>query len=394
VNVLILHQYFNTPRTGGPLRSYYLAQALKLHGHNVTVITTSKSPALRRESVEGIDVHYLPIPYDNKYGFYQRGVAFIRYAIGAYRIASKLATIDICYTISVPLTVGISALWLKAFRGTQYIFEVGDLWPDAPVELGFVKNPLLKFFLFRLEKTIYRNAKSIVALSEPIRSRIASKAPGKIIDVIPNMADIEYFVPQAKPAVTFGTSSPFVVSYIGAVGFANGLDHLIECARACLKAALPVRFVICGDGAFVESLKTVKTRLNIDNLSFVEFQSREGVRKLLDETDAVFVSYRPFQILETGSPNKYFDGLAAGKLIIVNFGGWIRQEIEHNACGIYVNRQRPEEIVNSITPFLNDPSRLRTCQTNARALAVHTYSRQILGQKYIKIIENNSGAPC
>lgn len=389
MNIVILHQYFNIPAAGGPLRSYYLASALRQHGHNVVVITTTQSGSSRRENVEGIDVHYLSIPYDNSYGFYPRGLAYIRYAIQAYRIASRIAAVDICYAISVPLTVGVPALWLKSFKNIPYVFEVGDLWPDAPIELGFVKNPLLKWLLLRLEKTIYNRAKSIVALSEAIRERIATKTPGKNIAVIPNMADTEYFKSANTSPAKFGTTSPFIISYIGAVGFANGLDHLLECARACQKSSLPVRFVICGEGAFTKNLKAIKTQLKIDNLSFIEFQTRDGVKKLLDETHAIFVSYRPFPILETGSPNKYFDGLAAGKLVIVNFGGWIRKEVESNSCGVYVNTQRPHEIVDVLSPFLNDAELLRTYQSNARHLALKKYSREILGLQFARIFEKS-----
>jgi glycosyltransferase involved in cell wall biosynthesis len=386
VNVVILHQYFNTPQTGGPLRSWFLAHALLQNGHKVVVITTTQSGRAYRETVEGIDVHYLPVAYDNSFGFYRRAMSFCRYAFRAYRIASMLPGINLCYAISVPLTVGIPAMLLKAFHNIPFVFEVGDLWPDAPIELGYVKNPILRFLLLWFEKTIYRSARAIVALSEPIKKRIAVKVPGKIIDVIPNMADTEYLKPRVRSAGAFSESAPFVISYIGAIGFANGVDHILECARACQKASLPVRFVICGEGAFSRTLQDVSNRLNISNLSFLEFQSRDGVRKLLDESDAVFVSYRPFPILETGSPNKYFDGLAAGKLIIVNFGGWIKNEVEENACGFFISTQRPHEIVNALTSYLNEPTLLDSAQTNARNLAVKKYSRRVLSQQFADII--------
>ena len=54
----------------------------------------------------------------------------------------------------------------------------------------------------------------------------------------------------------------------------------------------------------------------------------------MNVTDATFICYKPVPILETGSPNKYFDGLARGKLILVNFGGWIKEEIEAKRCGV------------------------------------------------------------
>ena len=103
-------------------------------------------------------------------------------------------------------------------------------------------------------------------------------------------------------------------------------------------------------------------------------------------TDAVFVCYRPVPVLETGSPNKYFDGLAAGKLIVVNFGGWIRDEIEAEQCGIYVDPHDSNSFADRLTPFLNDASLLHRYQNNARRLAEAKYSREQLGRQYAEIV--------
>lgn len=170
MKVLILHQHFNTPEKGGPLRSYYLAKALLSKGHQISVITGSNEKIFRKEIIEGIEVHYLPIPYHNKFGFSARSKAFMQFVFGAIRI-SKSINADICYAISVPLTVGLAAVWNKIRHKTPFIFEVGDLWPDAPIEIGVIKSPIFKFFLFRLEKFIYQQSESIVALSPSIKKK-------------------------------------------------------------------------------------------------------------------------------------------------------------------------------------------------------------------------------
>jgi glycosyltransferase involved in cell wall biosynthesis len=104
-------------------------------------------------------------------------------------------------------------------------------------------------------------------------------------------------------------------------------------------------------------------------------------------TDASFVSYKNVPILETGSPNKYFDGLAAGKLIITNFGGWIRKDIEENRCGFYCDPREPVDFIKKITPFLEDPKLLKQYQQAARTLAEKNYSRVLLSDKWLKLIE-------
>jgi glycosyltransferase involved in cell wall biosynthesis len=166
---------------------------------------------------------------------------------------------------------------------------------------------------------------------------------------------------------------------------ANGLDYFLECANISRKANLPIQFLLCGDGALQSRLQASAKRLDLRNLAFLGFQNRNAVRQVMNVTDAVFVCYKNFPILETGSPNKYFDGLAAGKVIIVNFGGWIKQEIEEMRCGVYVNPLQPADFVERIGPFLKDEKLLKEYQSAARALGESRYSRKKLSEEFSKL---------
>jgi len=386
---LILHQHFNTPEKGGAIRSYYLAKALADRGIKVVVITAHNESQYKKEITEGIEVHYLPVAYDNRFGFAARSWSFIKYVKGVVELAGQFKDFKYCYAISVPLTVGLAALWVKKRYNIPYIFEVGDLWPDAPIQMEFVKNYVFSEALYFMEKRIYKSAHSIVALSPAIQSAIEKKVPGIKIHLIPNMADCEFYKPESKDPVLearFRVPNKFVVSYIGAVGVANGLDYFLECANAARKAALPIHFFICGDGALVDRLKKNAQQLSLTNLTFLDFTNRKGVQELLNVTDASFICYKQVPILETGSPNKFFDGLAAGKLIITNFGGWIKKEIEENQCGVYCNPQQPTDFVKKITPFLDDQELLSSYQNASRHLAEKKYSRKHLSTKFVSIL--------
>jgi glycosyltransferase involved in cell wall biosynthesis len=389
VKVLILHQHFNTPQKGGAIRSYYLAQALRTRNITPIVITAHGERVYRVEYVDGIEIHYLPIAYNNRFGFYKRGIAFIRYAVGALRLMRRMPKVDLCYAISVPLTVGLAAVWIKRRYSIPFDFEVGDLWPDAPVQLGFIQSPILRNSLYKLEKRIYHQARNIVALSPMIQQAIERKIPGKKVSMIPNMADTEFYFPEPKDEQLvrkFNVEGKFVVSYVGAIGYANGLDYFLECARSSGRAGLNIQFLLCGDGALVDHLKSAAKQLQLKNLSFIPFQNRDGVRDVLNITDANFICYRPVSILETGSPNKYFDGLAAGKLIVINFGGWIREEMEARHCGIYTDPRNPVEFADKIAPFVADRNLLLQYQKNARKLAEERYSRSALSQRFLSVI--------
>jgi len=381
----MLHQYFKTPQGGGAIRSYYLAMALLDAGHQVIVISSHNDTAYKIENIGGIEVHYLPVPYHNKFTFGARISAFRKFAFGAARLAGKFNKVDKCYAISVPLTVGLVARWIKFSKNIPYFFEVGDLWPDAPIQLGFIKNFIFKFFLYALEKSIYNDAEAIVALSPAIKSSIEGKVSGKKVYLIPNMADCDFFNPEEKcPDLEdqLAAKGKFVVSYIGALGFANGLDYFLECANTSRKSDLPIHFIICGEGATGEELKSNSNRLKLQNISFVDFANRDRVKEILNVTDAAFVCYRNVPILETGSPNKFFDGLAAGKLIVVNFGGWIKKEIEDSRCGIFVEPKHPTDFIKKILPFISDPTLLKQYQAASRVLAEKKYSRKKLSESF------------
>jgi glycosyltransferase involved in cell wall biosynthesis len=388
VKVLILHQHFNTPEKGGAVRSYYLAKALVERNIETVVITGSSEIAYLKENYEGIEVHYLPIAYDNAFGFLARSISFLKYVKQSISTARKISNIDFCYAISVPLTVGLAAIWLKRRIRLPYIFEVGDLWPDAPVQMGFVKNYFLVSFLYQLEKFIYREAKSIVALSEPIKEAIEKKISGKKIHVISNMADCDFYKPEVKSILIeekYNVKGKFVISYIGTIGVANGLDYFLECANASRKAELPIHFILCGDGAMLPHLKASSERLNLKNISFPGFVDRAKVKEVMNITDATFVCYKNTPILETGSPNKYFDGLASGKMIIVNFGGWIKEEIEKVNCGIYLNPKQPSDFVKNIQPFIDYKDKVIQHQRAARTLAESVYDRKKLSNQFVNI---------
>ncbi len=391
MKVLILHQHFNTPQRGGALRSYYLAKALTDHGIETVVITGHNEKEERTEYIEGIEVHYLPIAYENRFGFYKRSESFINYIIKSIRVAKRLKGVDVCYAMSVPLTIGLAALWLKKLHKIPYIFEVGDLWPDAPVQIGVIKNYFFKQALYSLEKTIYEQAQSVVALSPMIKDAVVKKASGTTVHLIPNMADTEFYIPEFKDAALenkFGVSNKFVVSYIGAIGYANGLDYFLECARNCQRASLPIHFLLCGDGGMAKRLQRSAQTIPLNNLSFIPFTNREGVKEVLNVTDASFICYRHLPILETGSPNKYFDGLAAGKLIVVNFGGWIKDEIENYSCGFYSDSEQPTDFTKKIQVYINNPVLLKQSQLASRKLAEEKYSRVKLSEAFSTIFRN------
>lgn len=373
MKITYIHQYFNTPETGGSLRSYYLAKAMVNAGFDVAIITASNNPGYRIENICGIQVHYLPIAYDNSFGFYRRLYAFSVFLLKAGKLSFQLKS-QLIYASSTPLTIGLLALLLNLIKKTPYIFEVRDLWPQAPVELGFIKNPLLIKLLCMLEKSIYRHALSVVALSVPIQHHIHKYCPDKEVIVITNMSDTKFFSGNNEQPLS-DSESRFTICYIGTAGYANHLDYLLNTAQYFSEQHPGyVRFIIAARGKELERIKNTASLHAIQNVFFTEYQDREGVRKLLHNADFSYLSFLPTPVLESCSPNKLFDSLAAGVPVISNSQGWWVSETLAHQCGLYYDPAYPAQLYKQLKNITTHS--LESMKINALKLARQKYSRE------------------
>lgn len=387
MRVVIIHQYFKTPQEGGAIRSYYLAKGLLVHGYDVEVITAHNEEATSK-SIEGIRVHYLSVYYDNKLEPISRIWAFIKFVLLATRKALQIRKADVNYVISTPLSVGLIALILKTIKSTPYIFEIGDLWPEAPIQVGYIKNTFVKRLLYWFEKLIYRKSQNIVAMSPDIEDYVLKNQSAHKLVMIPNMADCEFYSPSDKPESLiekYDVIDKFVITYIGTAGRANHLEYLVEAAKVCSISFSKIQFLVASAGRELLRVKKLVEEYNLTNIHFVEYLDRNGVKELLSITDAVYVSFASAPILSSGSPNKFFDGLAAGKLIITNFGGWTKDVLEKNQCGFSYDVDHPKQFISKLIPYLTDKELLKSAKQNSRAVAKKSYAREKLIEEWVQL---------
>ena len=393
MRILYIHQYFKTPDEGGAIRSYYLARGLVAHGFSVDMLTAHEGTKYLKKEIEGITVHYLPVKYRNEFGFFRRILAFLYFVWLAKKWLKNNHNFDKVYASSTPLTVGWIATFAKEKFGIPYYFEVRDLWPEAPIQMGVIKSGWLKRWLRSQEYKIYLQAEKIIALSPGMRNAIMNLVPGKPVYVIPNMSDCSFFKFSSKNQALlqqYQLNDRFVVGYFGSIGRVNRLDFFLEFAQKAELANDKFTFFIIGKGADLPRLKKKVEAKKLRHLHFIPFQNKEGIKQWLSVFDAAYISFDKMPVLETNSPNKYFDALAAGKLIITNTNGWIKDIIENTACGFYANPDDLEAAIQRLESFYTDPNKLHNYQRNARQLAVQYYARSIQVKKLIGIFNDEN----
>src|SRR5690606_1490321 len=119
----------------------------------------------------------------------QRLFSFFSFMLKSTRIALKQKNINLVISTSTPLSVGFPALVIKFIKKTPFVFEVRDLWPEVPIQMGGLNNKLLIKISLWFEKTIYKNALHIIALSPGMQNGVIAKnIPKEKVSMIPNMS--------------------------------------------------------------------------------------------------------------------------------------------------------------------------------------------------------------
>ena len=282
---------------------------------------------------------------------------------------------------------------MKLFKKWSYIFEVRDLWPEFPIQIGAIKNPFIKWALRKFERAIYKHSEFVIALSPGMMDGvIAAGTPKEKTCVIPNMSKPDTFYPRdintniAKEyKIDLGK---FNIIHTGSMGVANGLDYVIDTAKLLKQHRIDnIQFILMGGGATLHLLKDAVERNSLENVHFISSQPQNIVAEVMNCCQASLTSFKNLPILYTNSPNKLFDSLSAGLPIIVNSAGWTKDLVEKEDCGFFVDPSNPNDFVDKLLRYTKDSEQLRRWGENARNLSLNVFDKNILTKQVVDVIE-------
>ena len=390
MRLVYIHQYFRTPEQGGAVRSYHLAKGLIEAGVEVELITAHSSNSYDQRWIDGIKVHYLPVDYDQKFGFFRRIWSFLQFVRQSKKLLKKLSRPDLLYVTSTPLTTGWIGLWAKRKLALPYIFEVRDLWPEAPIQVGAIQNPLLIRFLRSLEKKIYDQSLSLVALSPGIAAHLKHISPDRSVALIPNFSDLSQFFPKEKNqslADSLGLTSGLTIAYTGALGQVNAVEELLELAKMAQERGKNWNFLIMGAGSHEVLLREKAQKMDLRSTHFLPYSSKEQVNEVLALADFAWISFAHYPVLKTNSPNKFFDAIAAGKAILVNHKGWVYDLVMTHELGISFLPGKWVKAFARLEELESGRDKIQVMGRRARKLAETQSAKELAVGRLIEVIQ-------
>jgi len=402
MHVLYYHQHFSTPEGALGTRSHAMARHLIERGHQVTMVcgrysggkTGLKSTFknnMRHGIVDGINVIEFDLPYSNKDSFFKRTLTFIKFSLRSIKIALK-TDYDLLFATSTPLTVGIPGIFAKLLRRKPFVFEVRDLWPELPREMGVISNPVILKMMSILEWSTYHAADACIGLSPGIVAGIQKRGIDEsVITMIPNGCDLDLFagsdIEARRPDGVL--KSDLLAVFTGTHGIANGVNAALDAAQILKERGRDdIKLCFIGQGKLKTELLERAKRDKLSNCIFLDLMPKRELAHYLKGADVGMQLLANIPAFYYGtSPNKFFDYIASGLPVLNNYPGWLAELIKEFDCGKAIPPEDAIAFANALENFADNRDSLSEMGCAAKKIAEEKFARDTLAEQFVGFLE-------
>ena len=367
-------------------RGHVVTMVCGSYGGGVTGLSEPFVRGRRDGLVDGINVIEFDLAYSNSDGFLKRSFLFLKFAFRSVGL-SLTAKYDVVFATTTPLTAGIPGVFSRWIRRKTFVFEVRDLWPELPKQMGVISNPLTLGMMSFLEWVSYRSAHRCIGLSPGIVAGIAKRGVREDrITMVPNGCDLKIFGDKTKPWRPESVSkNDLMAIFTGTHGMANGLEAALEAAIVLKKRGRSdIKLVLVGQGKLKSGLQERVKNDVLDNVIFHPPVNKEKLAGLMADADLGMQLLANVPAFYFGtSPNKFFDYISAGLPVLNNYPGWLSGMIGEHQCGFSLPPEDPEAFADALEQAAGDRSELITMGDNSRKLAESSFNRQDLADQWV-----------
>lgn len=397
MNILLINHYAGSPQHGMAYRAYYFAREWVRSGHQVQIVAASQShirtqqpqlSGLNRldEYIDGIHYTWFRTPsyVGNGMGRVRNIACFISrlYQEGKHLALSFKPDVVIASS-TYPMDIWPAHRIAKMAKA-KLVFEVHDLWPLSPMELGGMSkwHPFI-MLVQEAEDYAYSHADVVISMLPNVHEYMASRgmAPHKL-HIVPNGIDPAEWqtdspdldVRTKEILSDLKAKGNFIIGYAGTHGLANSLDTLLDTAK--LMKNEKVIFVLVGNGPLKATLQERSQVEKMQNVIFLASVKKEQIPALLCWFDVLYIGAPRQPLYRFGiAPNKLMDYMMAARpvLMAIDAGNDLVGEA---GCGITVKPEDSQAVMQGINSLLNLNEKDRKAmglRGQAFVLNKHTY---------------------
>ena len=410
MNILYLNHYAGSPRHGMEYRPYYLAREWVQAGHAVRMLAGDFSHVRARqpdqagtrhhELIDGIDYHWYPTPAyaGNGLGRVQNIWRFLRQVWReAGRIVREFRPDIVIASSTYPMDIWVAHRIVKLARqqglDCRLVFEVHDLWPLSPIELGGMSpsHPFIRLCQ-AAENYAYRHADVVVSMLPKVAGHMQDHGLDlRKLHIVPNGITLDEWQGNPPPLRedvaqhmrACKQAGLQLVGYAGSHGTPNALDVMLQ-AAALLRDA-PLAFVLVGDGHEKAALQAQAQQLGLQNVAFFDPIPKAQIPSFLAVTDIAYIGWQRVSIYRFGiAPNKLMDYMMA-RCVVLHSVEAGNDPVAEAGCGITVPPADPAAIADGLRQLaaLDAGARARMGDAGRQfVLEHHTYP--VLARRFLQ----------
>jgi colanic acid biosynthesis glycosyl transferase WcaI len=413
MKILYVSQYF-PPEMGAPAaRASELSRHWANMGHDVTVLTgfpnhpTGVVPGeyaakfrrlVVREEISAVNVvRTWLLPFPNRKA-YERMLNYSSFCLSAASTGLLVSRPDVVIASSPQLLVGLSGLWLARCKCVPFVFEVRDLWPESLAAVGAGDgDSMLHRTLAKIAGFLYRNCDRVVVVTPAFEDHLIKywDLPRNKISVIENGVETDLFAPVLKTDLRkrWDAEKKFVVSYIGTMGMAHGLETVITAAAKLQDTNPEILFLLVGEGAEKERIVALAKERSLNNLQFLDQQPRQEIPAYIAASDACLVPLKKTDVFKTVIPTKMLEFMSCARPVILGVEGQARTILEEARGGISIEPEDPQALADAICYLAANRDHARILGENGREYIVRKFSRRQTAEKYIRMLKRLLKSP-
>jgi glycosyltransferase involved in cell wall biosynthesis len=283
---------------------------------------------------------------------------------------------------------------IARLAGARLLFELHDLWPLSPMELGGYSrwHPFI-MLLQAAENHACRHADAIVSILPKVREHLQSHgmAPHKL-HIVPNGADPAEWLhdapgpglpPQVDDALAAARAgADCIVGYAGTHGLANALDNLLDAAS--LLRGKRIAFVLAGGGPEKRRLQARAEAMALSKVHFLDPVPKHQVPALLRRFDLAYIGWQRQPLYRFGiAPNKLIDYMMAARPVLhaVEAGN---DPVAEAGCGLTLAPEDPHALAAAILRMAGKPAAEREAMgLRGQRYALDNLTYPVLGQRFL-----------
>jgi colanic acid biosynthesis glycosyl transferase WcaI len=410
MRILFITQYFAPETEIGGIRVLEIASRLQSMGHETAILTGLPNypsgkllESYRRkawrgtwtETINGLKVTRVPLFPSHDKKTLPRLLNYFSFLFASAARSVFMKRPDVVVCTSPPLTIGLSA-WLAAKRfAVPFLLEIRDLWPEAAIELGYLKNPRVRKAAYALESFLYSRASRIISVSEGMREDLLKRGiPAARCEVICNGVDVSLFAPsspETSPNAVVDElqrNGNIVGVYLGTISTYHGVDCMLELLEK-LRSEPRIQIVFAAGGSARDDLERQVNARGLSNATFLPAPPRKEMPAVISAADFCLAFVKPGPFSRWLLSSKVFMYMSCGRPVFAAAVGETARVIQEAQAGI-VEDATPEGIdrlAHSIAR-IGRGLEIEHLGANGRRYAEHYCSWEALAVSYERVLQS------